>query len=178
MVGLEKGARGLLLAASVLAASGVSARADDTAPPPPDIVGDIVQMFSWIDDRLTEAIRTGQPETAPASEPAPARAEPEPGAKSSPVAAAPPEPVPADAENPLRDLVNWLDSQLEAGARYSQPTSDSPSLPEAAPPVAAASAPTPAPVPAEPVLTAEPLDLTGKATPPAKAGERGGLLVR
>jgi hypothetical protein len=33
MVGLEKGARGLLLAASVLAASGVSARADEAAPP-------------------------------------------------------------------------------------------------------------------------------------------------
>ncbi len=78
----------------------------------------------------------------------------------------------------MRDLVNWLDSQVGGGGALSQPTSDSPSLPEAAPPVAAASAPTPAPVPAEPVLTAEPLDLTGKATPPAKAGERGGLLVR
>ncbi len=210
MVGSGEWVRGVLVAAALLAVSGGAARADDAAPPPSaDLADDIVQMFSWIDDRLTEVIRAGQPDAeptakaAPEAEPAPAPAPvPEPVAQPAPQPAAPPA-VPVAASqpetpetaapegegNPLLDLVNWLDTQLEAGAEASRsadapvvtpPPSTAAAPPSAQPAPVAAAQPqaAPTPVPAEPVVTAEPLDLTGSAQGPANAGGRGGLLVR
>lgn len=197
MVGSGEWVRGVLVAAALLSASGNGARAEDgAAASPPDIVGDLQHMFSWIDDRLTEAIRAGQQN----SEPAPPREEAKPAPQPVPapppaVKPAPENPAPVASAAPaedqpsLSDLLNWLDAQLEAGASASHsaaPTAAPPEKPAAesvAQPPQAAAQPqppqaAPTPVPAAPVVTAEPLDLTGKAQTPSNAGGRGGLLVR
>jgi hypothetical protein len=195
MVGSGKWVRGVLTVAALLAASGGAARAEDASSyPPPDIVGDIAHMFSWIDDHLTEAIRAGQPQP-PGAAPRDEAPAPEPKPVPPPVASVAPEkPVPAapaETGNPLADLADWLDGQLEEGARAShpggsaEPTAAPPekSVPEpAAPPPQAAQPPSPqaepTPVPAAPVVTAEPLDLTGKAQPSSNPGSGRGLLIR